>query len=264
MHISKAIFLIISFLLFASPIIRAEQVANYELQNSFASSDGNAASLVDLGSGTFVTDSVSGQECTVFDFAEQTGLSLDVTGLIGSSAYSFVAMMSFAETYEYAKILDVANRVDDEGLYAYESGLIFYDYYNHGLDQLSDDVWAQVVLTYDGNMLRGYVNGVEAFAEDDTDEAGAIMSSTLFFFRDDLDTDDDENSAGRVANIQLYDHALSAQEIGGIAFSCDNNGPKPSLPSQAVAIPTVSTWGKIGIIFVLMLAGIGYTRRFTR
>jgi len=264
MHIKNAILLVIPFLLFTSSMTWAGQVANYEFQSSLASSDGNTASLVDLGSGTFVTDSVLGQECTVLNFAEQTGLSLDVTGLFGSSAYSFVAMMRFAETYEYAKILDIQDRVEDEGLYAYEYGLLFYDYSNNGLDQLSNDIWAQVVFAYDGSILRGYVNGVEAFAETDTYNDGEITSNTLFFFRDDLDTSDSENSAGRVANIQLYDHALSAQEIGAITFNCGNNGPGLSLPTQAVAIPTVSAWGKIGIIFVLMLAGIGYARRFTR
>ena len=104
------------------------------------------------------------------------------------------------------------------------------------------------------------MNGVEAFAETDTDGIGGITSNTLFFFRDDLDTSDGENSAGRVANIQLYDHALSAQEIAGIAFDCGNNGTGPT---EAVSVPTISAWGKIGIIFILMLAGIGYARRFT-
>jgi hypothetical protein len=99
------------------------------------------------------------------------------------------------------------------------NSLIFYDYDNYDLEQLSDDVWAQVVLTFDGTTLRGYVDGVEAFAEEDTEDVGMITSSTLFFFRDDLDTSDEENSAGRVANIQLFDHALSSGEIGGLEFS---------------------------------------------
>jgi len=32
-------------------------------------------------------------------------------------------------------------------------------------------------------------------------------------------------------------------------------------PAPSEPIPTVSAWGKVGMIFILMLAGIGYTRR---
>lgn len=351
MRVFKVVLLAVPFLLLASSIVLAGQVANYELQNSLASSDGNSASLVDLGTGSFVTDTVAGQQCTVFDFAEQTGLSLDIAGLFETSAYSFVAMMRFSETSSYAKILDVRNRNLDEGLYAYQSGLIYYDYSNNNLDQLSNDVWAQVVLAYDGSTLRGYVDGVEAFAVADSSNVGGIGSSNLFFFRDDQDTSDGENSAGRVANIQLYDHALSAQEVAALAFNCADNGPGTPLADQTITnftatpstgmvggssalsatassglsvtygsntptvctvagstvshiavgtctvtadqagdasfnpaprvllniqvedevvapppapsepIPTVSAWGKIGMIFILMLAGIGYTRK---
>jgi len=209
----------------------------------------------------YVTDTVFGESCTVFSFAEQTGLSLDSTDMFGSSAYSFAALIRLAETDDYAKILDIHNRVDDEGLYARDNGLIFYDYYDNGLTQLSNDTWARIVFAYDGTTLRGYVNGVEAFNEEEEVDYGdgAITSNTLFFFRDDFYTEDEENSAGRVANIQLFDHALTGQEAADLVFSCANTPPPPTV--DAVAIPTMSTWGKIGLIFVLMLAGIGISRR---
>jgi len=143
MRVFKAVLLAVPLLLLASSMVLAGQVANYELQNSLASSDGNSASLVDLGTGSFVTDTVAGQQCTVFDFAEQTGLSLDITGLFGSSAYSFVAMMRFSETSNYAKILDVRNRNIDEGLYAYQSGLVYYDYSNNNLTARCVDMWME-------------------------------------------------------------------------------------------------------------------------
>jgi len=356
MNASRAVFFNFAFLLLASSVLHAGQVANYEFQNSLVSSNG-AASLVDLGSGSYVTDSVFGESCTVFSFAEQTGLSLDSTGLFGSSAYSFAALIRLAETDSYAKIMDVRNRALDNGLYAYSSGLTFYSYSDNGLTQLSNDTWAHVIVAFDGSTLRGYVDGVEAFNVNDSDSVGAITSSMLYFFRDDFDTSDDENSAGRVANIQLFDHALSAQEAADLVFSCGNNGvgtdlldqtitgfaatPSTGMPSgssslsatassglavtfgsstiitptvcsvsgstvsyflagtctveadqagdsaynpapqvllnilveeevvppvqppatDAEPIPSASTWARFGLIFVLLIAGIGYTRR---
>ena len=73
MHYSRVVFSIFSFLFLSSTARHAGQVANYEFQNTLASTN-SAASLVDLGSGSYVTDSVFGESCTVFSFAEQTGL----------------------------------------------------------------------------------------------------------------------------------------------------------------------------------------------
>lgn len=257
MNNSKSRCLAVVFLLLATPIAWAGRVANYEFQGTLDSSNGAANSMVDLGTGSFVQDTVLGQTCEVFSFEEQAGLSLDVSGLLGAGPYSFVATMRLAGTTSYAKILDLHDRVLDEGLYAYESGLIFFDYDNNEFDQLSDDVWAQVVLTFDGTTVRGYVDGLQAFANDDVDDVGMITANTLFFFRDDLSTTDGEHSAGRVANIQLYDHALSSEEIDSLQFNCgDNRAAEPH------AVPTLSAWGVIGMIFALMIAGLGYIRRF--
>ena len=245
--------------LLALPVyLQAAQVANYEFQNSLASTQVAANDLVDLGSGSYVSDSVMGQQCTVFSFAEQTGLSLDISGLFAGSNYTFVAVARLAETYDYAKVLDLHDRVLDEGLYAYENGLLFYDYDNLGLTQLSNDVWSQIVLVFDGSFLRGYVDGVLAFTEEDTETVGAITADTLYFFRDDLDTSDGENSSGRVANIQLYDEALSAEAVANLSFNCGDNsesGTPPPVPEpvNALPVPTMSAYARMILIVLFGL-----------
>jgi hypothetical protein len=103
MHYSRVVFSIFSFLFLSSTALHAGQVANYEFQNTLAST-GGAASLVDLGSGSYVTDSVFGESCTVFSFAEQTGLSLNSTGMFGSSSYSFAALIRLAALLVLASV----------------------------------------------------------------------------------------------------------------------------------------------------------------
>lgn len=237
----------------------AAQVANYEFQGDLGSS-GGAPSLVDLGDGSFATESPMGQECTVFQFAEQTGLSLDVSGLLGSGPYSFVATVRLAETEDWAKLLDIHDRVLDEGLYAHDNTLEFYAYDTYEIFPLFDEMWATVVLTYDGTMLRGYVNGVETFAVVDENQVGSISADTLYFFRDDFDTSDSENTAGAVANIQLHDRALTAGEVASMSFACNAN-------QGDFRIPRVPTLGPAGLsALILLLALIGATvaaRRFS-
>lgn len=68
---------------FPVPAFAISLVADYQFNNSLASSIGGAPSLYDLGtSNSFRTETFDSQSTTVFNFAEATGLQLSTGGLI--------------------------------------------------------------------------------------------------------------------------------------------------------------------------------------
>ena len=213
-----------------APVASAEQVVNFEFQDTLVSSSGSET-LTDLGTNSYVDDTVFGQPCRVFSFAAQTGLSLDMTGLLGGSAYTFVTTMRLSDVQSYAKVLDLHDLGSDYGLYAVYGTARFYWYGYDSTETLAADTWATIALAFDGTRLRGYVDGVETFSVVDSDDLGQITASTLYFFRDD-DGTGGESSSGRVANIQLFDTALTAEEIGDLDFYCNRNAATPTLLTE--------------------------------
>jgi hypothetical protein len=232
---------------------QAAQLANYDFDDSLSDSLGGAPDLVDLGAGSFLTETVLDNECRVFDFAEQTGLSLDISGFPELNEYTFVIVFRFENTEGWSKILDLADRAEDYGLYAEDMDLVYYNYDDNDAQYLADDTWALAVFTRDiFGHIAGYVDGAESFALFDSGNIADVDTDTLFFFRDDFITGDDENSAGRVANIQIYDRAISADDVIGLQFGC---GGVTGFPEDRVSEP-VPMDDPISLVVLVLLLGM--------
>jgi len=196
----------------------AELKGNYQFQGDLSSSVAGAPDLVDLGTGSFAVDTVNGISRQVFVFNEGEGLRLDINGLIPNDVYTIVVHFMFdTRDNAFQKVIDFENFGSDMGLYVTESHLRFYN------EAISSDLfppvgtYAQVILTRDSsdNVIAyvDAVDGMEEFSFPDGSSAAVISNDNfLHFFRDD-GTPNNENAAGAVACIQVYDEALSKEEI---------------------------------------------------
>ena len=88
--------------------------ADYQFQNTLASSVGTAPVLINLGSNTFGTTTVDSITRTVLNFTQGNGLSLSpTTDIISNSTYSVVVLFSFTNISGYCRILDFKNQGRD-------------------------------------------------------------------------------------------------------------------------------------------------------
>jgi hypothetical protein len=197
--------------------INAQAFADFQFQNTLADSTGNTPSLVDLGTGSFTTATVSGATQTVFSFAPKTGLQLDVSALPDKDLYTFVGLFEFDRTSGYRRILQTKNFTADAGLYWADSALTFYPAVTGPSGVHTAGQFEQVAFVDNHGSLSGYVNGALQFTT--TFDASVSSAGLMQFFRDDGNGGIDafgENSGGEVAHIQIYDTALTADEIGAL------------------------------------------------
>ncbi|RYG22385.1 PEP-CTERM sorting domain-containing protein, partial [bacterium] len=77
--------------------------------------------------------------------------------------------------------------------------------------------FVDVVLTRDGatNLVKGYVNGVQALSFTDTSSLAVFSGSTMQFFKDD-NAVGGEASAGTVDMIHFYEGALTAAQVAAL------------------------------------------------
>jgi hypothetical protein len=204
-------------------------VADYQFQNSHASSIAGSPDLTDIGAGTnaFGTDDINGHVATDLSFPQDNGLSLSptVVDFPSPDIYSVVMYFKFATTDGYRRILDFKNGTEDRGLYSLNGILDFYGDNGGSSVTITPGVYAQVVLTDAGGQVTGYVNGVQQFTFDDTSSMDAtIDDNTLRFFQDNTSGGaTGEDSAGSVARIRVYNGVLSASDVAGLDTISDTN-----------------------------------------
>jgi len=190
--------------------------ADYQFQNTRASSIGNPPAVVDLGTNSFTSATVDGTSTTVLTFIQNDGLSLSpTTGVIANDAYSIVMLFSFAQTSGYRRVANFKNGTGDYGLYVLDGHLYFYPSGYGTPVSISNNTYVQVVLTRDATgLVTGYVNGTQQFQFSDTSAGVAIINgnNTLRFFRD----DGSEASAGSVARIRIYNGVLNATQVAAL------------------------------------------------
>ena len=216
---------------------RGALVADYQFNNTLESVVDNVPALQNLGSANmFMTDMVNGRAQTVLHFPMGGGVELmPTTGVIPSGIYTIVVQFRFDEVSGYRRIIDFKNASSDNGLYAYDGMLYFYDSAEGSAMVIDAAMYVDVALTRDQNgMVAGYVNGMPQFSFADSANDGVIdKNQTLRFFADDMQTSD-EDSAGAVARLRLFDTALSAAEIA--ALYRPTTSPAPALSPWALAL----------------------------
>ncbi len=199
--------------------------ADYQFQNTLASSLGASPALTTLGPGTnpFATESVNGASQTVLTFPAENGVQLaPTTGVIPNDNYTLVMLFRFAQITNRAwqRIVDFQNGTSDRGLYSHLGALELYPYARGTTATIKAEEYVLVALTRDSaGTVTGYVDGTKQFSYDDSSTDAAVIdaNNTLRFFRDnESGGPSGESSAGAVARIQIYDEALTANQVAGL------------------------------------------------
>jgi hypothetical protein len=180
---------------------------------------------------------------TDYSFGQSQGLSL--SGALGANpgVYSIEMVFRLSDTDGYRKIIDFKNLASDTGLYDCSGELDLFPVAS-GSVSLSAGVDAHVVLTRDAaSHVVGYVDGQEQF--DFLDSAGYGVfdqpDNIIQLFKDDGATGGREVSAGAVEWIQIYDAALTPDEVAHLSSD------QPTVPEPPAAVMICSLLGALGI-----------------
>jgi hypothetical protein len=230
--VSAALFL-------AASASAATLIGDYQFQGTRASS-GPGATLTDVGAGpnSFQAEDVLGTNRQVLVFPQHSGLKLNPTGLpSATAANSVVTTFRLTDLTGYRRILDWSNGTLDSGIYNRDK---FATYYTAATSHpstapvFSSNTFATVAVTASdpgAPNTRVYFNGalVVNFPAKET-----LVSDTLRFFKDNDTPTTNEDSAGAVSCIRVYNGALTDAEVAGI-------GSSPTCGSVATTPPGTTT-----------------------
>jgi hypothetical protein len=202
----------------------ATLTGDYQFQGTRASSAAGPA-LTDIGAGNaFQSDPVMGTTRQVLAFPLGSGLQLAPAN-IGAYTGPYSVLMTFRlanvspAPFGFARILDGTNGTAEDGLYSHNGKLDWYDSGGSGSNEstspvLADNVYATVALVAQGGLpgLAAYVNGTFATSFEGYPN---ITANTLRFFKDNTN----EESAGAVSCIRVYEGALTPVELAGVGAS---------------------------------------------
>lgn len=184
----------------AMPATAANLVADYQLNGTLADSLG----------GPDITNNGGTLGANGITFGINQGPSLG--GFNNAESFSIVMGFSFNSLTGYRKILDFKNRSSDAGLYNLNTSLNFYPVGSTITGQFQVGVVHRVVFTRDaGGNINTYVDGNNGLNFVDSANQ-ATIPSVLHFFNDDFAVPG-EASSGFVDYIQIYDAALTNQQI---------------------------------------------------
>lgn len=206
---------------------------NYVLSSSLNDTLGGPSLVADGGT----------QSATGYSFAANQGLNLS-SALSNSGDYSILMDFSYSTLTGYRKILDFQNRTSDNGLYNLNTALDFFPV-SSGAGVFSPDVLARVVLTRNSgtNTVTGYVNGTQQITFNDSGSI-AVFGATnniIRFFEDDFATGQAEASAGRATEIQIYNGALTGDQVAVL-------GGPGEIPTSGVPEPAALTLVGFGLL----------------
>lgn len=199
--------------------------ASYQLQGDLVSEISGAPELTELGAGNrFEFDVINGVRRPVFAFQEGGGLSLSTAGLVDPSSHSVVMLFRLDEVSRYRRLLDFSGGASDNGLYNLFGRVALY---HRGIAAISPGAvfgnsFVQLTLTNaaaSGNSVKTtvYVNGV-AMAIATTSDGFDLGSGTLRFFTDNATgVGANEESAGAIACVLVFDGTLTADEVREVA-----------------------------------------------
>ena len=204
--------------------------ADYRFQDTMASSVGTPPALLNYtdpanSPNAFATETVDGSSRRVLRFAQGNGLAFGPSyPTVEFDVYTMAVLFRFDSISGYRRVLDVKGGFSESGLYTLGGNLNFYPRAIGSGAPVAANTYVQVVLTRSGGgIVTGYVNGVRQFQFTDTQNE-AVISNDLFsgirlywFFDNEYGgTVHDEESAGAVARIRLWNRALGGSEVASL------------------------------------------------
>jgi hypothetical protein len=200
----------------------------YTLDGGSLADSKGGPSLALFGSNTASTvGSASG-----YTFGFGGGFTLS-NALANTGVYSIELRFFFDQTSGYRKIVDFKNRTSDAGFYNLSTSANFFPLASGPSGAFANGSMAHVVITRDASSLfTAYVNGVSQFSFTDGGSA-AVFSGTngiIHFLHDDA-AQNSEQSSGFADYIQLYDTALTANDVAlryGASANPSNVVPEPA------------------------------------
>jgi hypothetical protein len=220
----KSVPLAAALLCLARPAAAINLIADYQLNDTFASAVAGAPPLVPLSSVSFTSANVYGQNRIVASFLQGSGLRLSAPAGISTGGYTVAIVCAISTTTGFRKLIDFHDLTLDTGLYNFNNVLYFYPVIGGASNTIAANAFMQVVLTRDATgHVAGYVNGVPQLSFQDTSNFSVLSGTAFNLFVDDTATGGTEASAGMVARVRLYTGALTAAEVAAL----DGNPPPP-------------------------------------
>ncbi len=209
-------------LLAAGTASAATLKADYRFHGNLASSIGSAPAGQNIGTGnTFATEPVAGRPRSVLRFPVEGGLSFDTLGVVPSNSYTIAVLFRFEDPGpggEYDRIADFSGGASDAGVYLESSKLVYTPPFTQGDVLVGKNIYVQVVLRRTegaSDQFAGYLNNDFEWNMTGAETADTVMSSGLRLFKDNANTGNEE-SAGAVARVRLWDGPLSAAQIDAL------------------------------------------------
>ncbi|MGZ5357216.1 MAG: LamG-like jellyroll fold domain-containing protein, partial [Solirubrobacterales bacterium] len=207
--------------LFASAAT-ARLVADYRFDGNLQSSVGGASEAFASGANlAFRTEDVARCNRQVATFPVDQGVAIHTKDVIGSGSYTMIMQARFESVPPdgYVRAINwFPSFAVDNGLYLYQGKLDFYDNNvspadHQGTATVQPNRYVELAVSREAGskLITGYVNGAPQFTYTDTfDQAvSPHPAGNVYFFVD----NGNEESAGAIARIRVYDHVLPAGEI---------------------------------------------------
>jgi hypothetical protein len=211
--------------------------ADYRFQDTYSSSVPPGVPMTDIGPGNkFVTETVGCKPTRVLSFPKGSGLQVQSGGIAANTNwYSIVVLFRLADLSNYRRIMAPSGNDTtfdtDNGLYENNGRLAIYDNTVTGNPffgpsaVFAPNTYAEVAFVYRStgsgpeNLTAGYVNGIQQVIYP-TPSNNAHFAYLMRFFKDnDTNGGLNEDSAGAVARIRIYNADLNAGEVASIFAS---------------------------------------------
>ncbi len=204
-------FLALVFIAFGTGVAFAVTLkADYQFQGNFNSSVAGAPALTNLtgsgGANSFQNDVIDGYTRQTLRFPFNSGLSLNIAGLIPNNTYTFVGLFRLDNVSGF-RCIAACDPVNESGAYVVDGRLVFESTANTPFVQ---NTYIQVVVVRDPDgTVRAYRDG--GFRVNQPDPAGDFIFDTnvMQLFQDPLGN----ASAGNIARLRVYDGALTTTQV---------------------------------------------------
>jgi hypothetical protein len=240
--------------------------ATYLFGSTFEAVQSGVPALVPIdpqATSTFETDTVFGQSRTVYHFigttvpAQQSGLTLNTTGLVTPNNYSVELVTELADRPNaYRRLLDVQNRASDSGFYVNPSNNLEVYPVSGGTGAFTTGIYHHIVLTdANSNTVNAYLDGALSFTAStsimhlNSDLVNNPNELLGFFLDNTAGGGQGEYSTGKIALARLYDGVLTGSQVA--TLSSNPFGSTAASTPEPGVVGLLMGMGLSGSIFVL-------------